>query len=359
MTRIAIQPDRVIHPNGERQSFSERWLELARDHHVEAVMVDAFADGAISRIARYDGFMWRYPSAANSRAFARRFMRALEEGPRMPVFPSSKDTWFYEDKLGQAYFFDANDIPHARTHIFWTREAAQEFCNTTDYPFVLKLAGGQQSVNVRLVRDRDDARFYLDQMFCHGVASLGYRPAPRSRLLLRRLRAASKLAKGRRPYGSTNGLEVQYGYFYAQQFLPNNAFEISAIIIGNRAFACRRFVQWDDFRTRGSSGRMDWDPHAIGEDAVRLAFRVARTLGARTVGVDILRCGNEPVVIELTVNYASWVVRECPGHWMLEGDPDSGQLTWVDGHIRAENAIFEDFLTEKFITGAECLTTML
>lgn len=216
------------------------------------------------------------------------------------------------------------------------------------YPFVLKLAAGQQSSNVRLVRTRNEALFYVDELFGHGVVSLAYQPASQSRLMLRRFRAAAEIIKGHNPYGSTSASELQHGYFYAQEFIPDNRFEISVIVIGNRAFACRRFVLPGDFRTRGSTGRIDWTPEAIGEDAIRLAFLVARKLHAQTVAVDVLRRGTEPVVVELTVNYASWVVRACPGHWLLEGEPESGTLAWVNGSVRAADVILEDFLDEAF-----------
>jgi glutathione synthase/RimK-type ligase-like ATP-grasp enzyme len=273
-------------------------------------------------------------------------LQAVETGLAIPVFPSTRSAWCYEDKLGQDYFFRAAGIPHAATQIFWTRQDAERFCQGATYPLVLKLAGGHQSSNVRLAATRAEALFYVDQLFGHGVVSLGYRAASRSRLLLRRLRAAADFAQGRNPYASTPEAELQHGYFYAQEFLPGNAFEISAIVIGNRACACRRFIRPGDFRTRGSSGGMDFDPAAIGEDAIRFAYRVARKLDAQTIAVDILRRGSEPVAIELTVNYASWVVRECPGHWVLEGDPESGKLAWVNGSMRAEDVTLEDFLEE-------------
>jgi hypothetical protein len=139
---------------------------------------------------------------------------------------------------------------------------------------------------------------------------------------------------------------LHYGYFYAQEFLPSNEFEISVIVVGNRAFAVRRFLQPGDFRTRGSSGRMDWDPEPIGEGAIRLAFHTARKLGAQTVALDVLHRDREPVVMELTANYASWVVRKCPGHWVLHGEPWSGSLEWAEGCTRAADAILEDFLDE-------------
>ena len=344
--RIAIQPDSVIHPNGVRQSFSDRWIELAKTRGFDAVPVDVFAPDAMSRIAGCDAFMWRYASSACPRLYARRLLQAVETGLAIPVFPSTRSAWFYEDKVGQDYFFRAAGIPHAATQIFWTRRDAERFCQNAAYPFVLKLAGGHQSSNVRLLATRAEALFYVDQLFGHGLVSLGCRAASRSRLLLRRLRAAADIVRGLNPYASTRDAELQHGYFYAQEFLPGNAFEISAIVIGNRACACRRFIRPGDFRTHGSNGGMDFDPAAIGEDAIRLAYRVARKLGAQTIAVDILRRGSEPVAIELTVNYASWVVRDCLGYWVLEGDPDSGALTWVDGSLCAEDAILEDFLEE-------------
>jgi len=344
--KIAIQPDQVVHPNGKRQSFSSRWAELAQARNIEVVPVDVFAADAMGHISGADAFMWRCPSSAHVRAYAKRFLYALEAGLGIAVFPSLKSSWYFEDKLAQRYFFSAADIPCARTDVFWTREAAEQFCASACYPFVLKLAGGHQSANVRMVRNRREAKFYVEELFGHGVASLGYRPASRSRVLLRRLRAAAQTLGGHNPYVPGADAELHYGYFYAQEFLPGNEFEISVIIVGNRAFAVRRFIQPGDFRTRGSSGRMDWDPEQIGEDVIRLAFHTAQKLGTQTVALDILHRDREPVVMELTANYASWVVRKCPGHWVLHGDPASGPLEWSEGCTRAADAIFEDFLNE-------------
>lgn len=344
--KIAIHPDEVVHPGGQKQSFSTRWFELARLRNIEPVPVDAYASDAMSCIAGCNAFMWRYPSSAVPRVYAHKLFYGVERGLGIPVFPSSHSAWFYEDKLAQCYFFESAQIPHAATWISWNRQDAAQFCANADYPFVLKLAGGHQSSNVRLVRSLDEALFYVDEMFSHGVVSLGYRPTSRPRMALRRLRAAAEIMKGRSLYAPNDQSELHYGYFYAQEFLPDNHHEVSAIVIGNRVFACRRFIPPGDFRTRGSAGGIDCDPEPIGEDAIRLAYKVADQLSAQTVAVDILRRGSEPVIVELTVNYASWIVRACPGHWMLTGDPATGKLTWVSGSMRAADAIFEDFLDE-------------
>lgn len=93
---------------------------------------------------------------------------------------------------------------------------------------------------------------------------------------------------GHNPYGLTSEADLQYGYFFAQELLPDNAFDTRVTITGNRAFVFRRFNRPGDFRVSGN-GRFDWDSQAVGEDAVRLGYCVARELGSQMLTVDILR----------------------------------------------------------------------
>lgn len=344
--KIAIQADANVLANGEHQSYSKRWFELAEQQQdIEAVAVDVFAQDIIEQIATCDAFMWRYDPSALPRLYADRLLRAVEDGLHMPVFPSLKSRWHFEDKVGQYYFLAAARFPIPATHVFWTREKAAAFCDTTAYPFVIKLANGDKSSNVQLVRNRREALYYVEQMFNWGAVSLGYRPASKPRLLLRRLRAASHILGGRNPYGLNPYVNLQHGYFLAQEFIPDNDFDVRVTITGNRAFVFRRFNRPGDFRASGS-GRRDWDPGKIGEDAVRMGYRIARRLDAQTVTVDFVRRGGELLIIELGLMYASWCVRDCPGHWELEGSPDTGKLEWVEGKMHPEDAIFSDFMTE-------------
>jgi hypothetical protein len=151
------------------------------------------------------------------------------------------------------------------------------------------------------------------------------------------------MLRGQNPYGLNPYVNLQHGYFLAQEFVPSNDFDVRVTITGDRAFVFRRFNRPGDFRASGS-GRVDWDPKQVGEDCVRLGYGAAHKLGSQTLTVDIIRRGSELVIVELTLNYASWVVEACPGHWVLDGDPKSGKLTWVDGAMRAEDAIFDDFV---------------
>ena len=56
------------------------------------------------------------------------------------------------------------------------------------------------------------------------------------------------------------------------------------------------------------------------------------------------RRDRRPVLVEISYYYEGWAVHECPGHWELRGDPESGRLEWVEGKVRPQDAILDDFL---------------
>ena len=335
--RIAIQPDYVRHRNGEEQSFSARWMQLAEENHIEARVVDVDAPDFFRRLADCDGFMWRFGYDPLSLQHAKRLLPAIEHGMKIPVFPSWTSAWHFEDKIAQHYLMQAARIPTPRTWVWWNWGAALKFCESAHYPLVAKLASGYQSTNVRLIRSLDEARDLIDQMFGAGVASLEQRSYYVRKVLRHRIQALRLLA------GKSLPREIQHGYLYLQEFLSGNPFDTRVTVIGDRAFAFRRLNRPGDFRASGS-GRIEWDPTKIDPQAVRIAFRIARHLNTQSVAIDALRRGDELVVCEISYTYASWAVRDCPGHWVLRGNPSTGTLTWTEGRMRPEDAIFIDFM---------------
>jgi hypothetical protein len=335
--RIAIQPDYLRHRNGEEQSFSKRWLELAAAHGVDAREVDVDAADFFERLSGCDGFMWRFGFDPLSLQHAKRLLPAVEQGMAIAVFPSWESSWHFEDKIAQHYVLQAAGIPTPRTWVWWRQDEALRFCASAQYPLVAKLSSGFQSNNVRLLRTVAEANDLVRRCFGGGLVSM---EAPRSslrRLLRHRMPGLRLLAGKSLPRG------VQHGYFYVQEFLADNAFDTRVTIIGDRAFAFRRLNRPGDFRASGS-GRLEWDPAQIRADEIRLAFGIARRLRTQSVAVDILRRGDQCVAGEISYTYASWAVRDCPGHWRLQGTPDTGALAWCDGHLRPEDAIFLDFI---------------
>src|SRR5207248_1047782 len=88
-----------------------------------------------------------------------------------------------------------------------------------------------------------------------------------------------------------------------------------------------------------------WDPAQIDPAAVRLAFQIARKLGTQSIAVDVLRRnGGELVINEISYYYEGWAIEKCPGHWRMAVDEENA-LQWVDGQVRPEDAILDDFIT--------------
>lgn len=336
---LGIHRDFVRHANGELQSYSDRWIELAAQRNIVTKIVDARKPGFFDILSSCNGFMWRFGYSALELELSKRVLQAVHQGMGIPVFPSVGSAWHFEDKIAQFYLLKAIDCPIPETEVLWSEADAMNYCDATSYPFVLKLSSGIQSRNVRLVRTRNEAAQLSKQMFRSGLRSLQLSPS----------RVNRQLGRALLPIKLLLGLEVlqgvQTGYFLVQEFLPDNEYDTRVTIIGDRAFAFRRMNRPGDFRASGS-GNIDWNPDAVDAGAVHLAFKVSDALQSDSLAVDVLRKDGLPVVAEISYTYASWAVRDCPGHWKRTA---SGELDWVAGSLRPEDAIFTDFL-EKFAT---------
>jgi glutathione synthase/RimK-type ligase-like ATP-grasp enzyme len=350
MLRIAIQHDKQALMSGRQQSFSTRWHERLASAGHEARRVDAFKPGFFASLEGCDGFMWWFAHLPYPRNFGKRLLQAVEHGTGLPVFPNTRTIWHFDDKLAQQYLLEAARIPVPETRIFWTAKAAHAFCQTATYPLVLKLASGITSENVVLVRNAAEAQYWVSRLFERGAVTLKRRGlAVHPRTMAQRVTdAASHLLSGAMP-ALGRRTDLQKGYFLVQEFLAGNAFDTRVTVIGNRAFAFRRFNRPDDFRASGS-GLIDWNPADVALDAVRLAFHVARVLGTQSLAVDVLRRDGQALLNEISYYYEGWAVHECPGHWTIApgagADDPVVPLRWVDGKMAPEDAILEDFLAE-------------
>jgi glutathione synthase/RimK-type ligase-like ATP-grasp enzyme len=310
----------------------------------EVVEFSADQKDIIEKVRGCDGLLWRFTHSPQIRLHAKRLLPAIEQGLEIPVFPDWRTSWHYDDKIAQAYLLPAANIPVPKTWVFYDFDSAVSFCRNAAYPLVIKLTGGASSQNVRLLKSFEDSYYWICRLFGSSVTSLEKPPGPSIIALRTRFRGATRyFIKGWQPHpGGWHDQQTQY--LFVQEFLPGNAFDTRVTVIGNRAFAFRRFNRPGDFRSSGS-GDFDVNPLEIDMETVRMAFRVAKRLGTQSIAIDGLRKGNERVVGEISYTYASWVVHECPGYWLLHGDIDQGQLEWVEGHVWPENIILDDFIS--------------
>lgn len=340
--KIAIHPDDYTHPNqpAESDASSPKWAAALEAAGHEVCWVDVRRADILDQIKGCDGFMWRWAHFAGMSRVARRLLPVIENELGLLVYPDQKTCWHYDDKIAQAYLLDAASLPVPKTWVFFDREAASEWSAGATYPLVIKLSSGAGSSNVQLVPDATSAADWIDRMFTRWQTSLEDAPASIGQ---RAAGAAQVLATGQGPSDLREDHEPQRGYVLFQQFLPGNDFDTRITVIGSRAFGFRRMNRKDDFRASGS-GELSYDRDAIDLDAVRLAFRAARVLDMQSVAIDGLKRGDAWVLGEVSYTYMSSAVHDCPGHWELDGEPDTGALRWVEGSMWPEEAQVADFM---------------
>lgn len=315
------------------------WTRLLQDAGHEVKLVDVYGASVLEELRGCHGFMWRHGHYANVRQIARRLLPVLENCLGLVVYPDQNTCWHYDDKIAQAYLFESVGLPAPKTWVFFDRGAALDWANSAQYPVVVKLWSGAGSTNVRMVRGLSEARELIEIMFRRGVHGLDDLAAHSVRAR-RSLRKAAKKLTGRIHPSDlrewANAWEMHRNYVLFQEFLSGNDYDTRVTVIGDRAFAFRRFNREDDFRASGS-GKIDYDLSGIDPKFVQLAFHVADKLKTQSCAIDGLWRGDEPVVGEISYTYVSSAVYNCPGHW------DSA-LNWHEGQMWPEQAQLEDFL---------------
>ncbi|MBN2885126.1 MAG: hypothetical protein JXM75_00260 [Chromatiaceae bacterium] len=336
---ISIQPDGY----GQHDCSHEIWVRVLERAGFATQPVDVYRPDILERIAGSAGFMWRWAHFGGMERVARRLLPVIETQLGIPVYPDQKSCWHYDDKIAQFYLLSTCRVPMPKTWIFYRQHEAIQKAEQLDYPVVLKLYAGAAAENVILLQSFAEAEFWIGLLFGRGVSDLAaehYRRWP----IAKRLKAALKaLVKGEAPWEPLPKSAVHRGYVYLQEYLAGNAFDTRVTIIGNRAYAFRRYNRANDFRASGS-GLIDWTPESIDERFIRLAFFTARQLGSQSCAIDGLMRDRQPVVGEVSYTYRSWGIQRCPGHWVLQGDIETGRLDWKPGSMWPEEAQAADFI---------------
>ena len=328
---IGVQPDLL-----PENSFSDRWIPQlkAMGHDVRELMVTA--PDFLERVNECDGFLWWFPPLPRPREVGKRVLQALDHAGKVFVHPDARSCWHFDDKVAQAYLLQSCDVPMPHTRVFWRYDHAIEFFRGAQFPVVVKLSAGVRSQNVALLRTFAEAQRLARRMFGSGVETLGPRRFSALRVASRPLRSAVQLHVFGAPLPRP---EVHRGYMLVQEFVAGNDFDTRVNVIGNRAFAFRRPNRPNDFRASGSQ-MPDDDPSKISLDAIRLAFDASKKLRMPILCFDILRRNDEPVITEISYYFNAPTIGACPGHWRMQND----ELQWIDGRMRAEDAVLEDFL---------------
>jgi glutathione synthase/RimK-type ligase-like ATP-grasp enzyme len=326
-------------------SFSDRWIEACKDRDIACECVDMFADDLFARLhaSHAEAFMCHPPMYDRRSSVAARSIVQACALAGMPVFPRVEDYWHFDDKIAQKYIFDALGVRTPATHVFLNRQGAIEWLENAHFPVVFKLKSGAGSVNVLLMRSKEEARSRVDRMFRNGY--------PATDAAFKDVRTKVRLHGRKRDWPATirrlprtvrdllelrRGIDWERGYAYFQEFVPGNSCDTRVTVIGDRAFAFRRMVRPGDFRASGS-GSIVYDQKAVNGACIEMAFAVAAQLKTSCIAFDFIqRPGDEsPLIVEMSFAFMAKAVFDCPGHWRRD-------MSWHSGHVWPQDAVLDD-----------------
>ena len=333
------------HFGGVHNLQVERYEAILNYNNIDCIRLDANLPDFWEKIAGLDLFIFHWGHFDDPRQLAGAIMPVIEFEMQIKCFPDWATSWHFDDKIKQFYLLKQHGFPIVDSYIFWEKDDAYKWMETADLPTVFKLKGGAGSSNVILVKNRSTARRLINKMFGSGVKS--GRINDRESLHIKFINPYKKLRKfagniKRKIKGEFEQYfwQIDKNYVLFQKYLPDNIFDTRVTVIGNRAFAFRRFNRDNDFRASGS-GKINYNTNEIDMRTVKMAFDISKKLKFQSMAYDFLyNKKNEPEICEISYTYLDSAIYNCAGFWDFE-------LNWHKGNFWPQYCILADALGEK------------
>lgn len=324
-------------------SFSTRWIEYCQAEGIDYKIVNCYTTDIIEQMQDCDALMWHHHHGHIKDVLAAKKILFALEHAGVKVFPDFNTGWHFDDKVAQKYLLEAVGAPLVPSYVFYDKQEALQWANTTKFPKVFKLKGGAGAANVKLARTKADADRLINKAFGRGFSQFDRWGHFKERFNQWRAGKDTLLgvAKGfARLFIATEFAKDQArekGYVYFQEFIPNNSFDIRVIVIGEKAFAVKRMTRENDFRASGS-GNPKYDKEQININCVRIAFDVNQKIGAQSIGFDfVFDTTNNPLIVEVGYGFAISFYDPCPGYW-------DASLQWHEGQFNPQEWMVEEMV---------------
>jgi len=337
-----MQKEKMVAIHHREGSFSDKWIEYCEKNGIKYKLVNCYSSSIVSELNSGDILMWHwhhYDYAAT--LFARQLIYSLElKGVK--VFPNIQTCWYFDDKIGQKYLLESIDAPMVKSHLFYTKKEALEWIDITTFPKIFKLRGGAGSINVKLIKNRQEAKRYVKKIFSSGFTiSRVANFKDRIWQFKRDKRVSSFINIGKGLFRILFPAQIvknirEKNYLYAQDFIPNNDSDIRVIVIGKKAFAIKRMVREGDFKASGS-GKIIYNIEEIPKECLKISFNISNRLNAQCVAFDFVFNGKEYLIIEISYGFSQRGYLDCPGYW-------DEKLNFISKKFNPEYFMIEDML---------------
>ncbi len=323
----------LLNSNNKLCAYSEKFQEILLRNNIPHIVLDPNSYSVLDELKACSHLLFRHSQGDTDIRIYETIFNIAHKIYGIRCFPDFETFWQYEDKIKEYYLLKSNDFPIIDSHVFWNFKPADSFLKKANFPIVAKLPKGSSSLNVVIINSLEDGKKIINQVFNKGVKTSelnnssnlsSFRKAgifKYSKVLLRFYLLKFGIINDMSDYPEW---QIQKDAILFQKYLPDNFFDTRVNVIGNRAFAFRRFVRENDFRASGS-GNFDLDPDKIDTRCVEIAFSISKKLNFSTMAYDFIYDeDNKPYINEISYCFVDWVVQSCPGYW-------DEKLSWHTG----------------------------
>lgn len=322
--------------------FSDHWISYCENQNIPYKLVNCYNSNIMQELDDCDALMWHFHQTHHKDVlFAKELIFSVKVSGKK-VFPDFYTSWHFDDKVGQKYLLEAIRAPLVSSYVFYDKNEALYWADTTEFPKVFKLRKGAGSAQVRLIKSREDARRLIKKAFGRGFSQYNSSANLKERWRMFKNRKSNlwNLLKGIVRLGYTTEFARvvgnEKGYIYFQDFVPGNSSDTRVVVIKKKAFAIKRIVRENDFRASGS-GELEYSKVLFDEDTIRLSFELADKLKTQSIAFDYVYSDGKPLIVEISFGFSPEPYMNCEGYW----DSD---MNWNPGHFNPQHWMVESLL---------------
>lgn len=311
--------------------ISNVYRDILKANGIDYVDMDSNNPNFWKQIEKVDAFIYRWAHTDYHHQHAATIIPIIEQHFKKRCFPNWATCWHYDDKIKQSLLLEAKGFPVCKFNVFWDKSEAIKCIETQqEFPIVFKLKSGSGSMQVKLLKSKNEALTYLKKSFqrgfspdYHGLFNMlkthNYNLYKTSRNILK-IFYLRYVTSGLNPYWMR-----QRNYFYFQKYYEGNNYDTRVQVTGERAFAFIRYNRPNDFRASGSN---NWslDHAKIDMEFVKIALRISQQFGFQSMAYDFIYDENRnPVIVEISYCFGDFP-EFSNGYW-------DKSLKWHEGRF--------------------------
>lgn len=231
----------------EDPESAKDWIQACKNRKLDFTVIDISAANWLEQVlsSQADFFVTQPPGIYErfKTMFDERLYIITQE-LGLKVFPSFTESLIYENKKMSSYYFDAKNIPHPKTWVFYSHQDAKSFIQKAKYPFVAKTSIGASGSGVKIIKSPKEAGAYIHLAFKGRGITRRFGPnrvtgSPK-KWAAKTIKSPSYFIKRLRHYLGIHS-DPQFGYVIFQEYIPHT-FEWRVVKIGDSYFAHKKMV---------------------------------------------------------------------------------------------------------------------